>query len=81
MLFSGDELDAIELTKAGTRQIRESDISDTDFGVLIEGGRWLHSSLVIAVASCIQADSEAQGESPSFVSSHTFGFTWSDEVE
>ncbi|KAE9389322.1 hypothetical protein BT96DRAFT_835112 [Gymnopus androsaceus JB14] len=67
MLFTEGELDAIQrASKAGTRQIRDSDIGFNDFNVLIEGGRMLNSSLVNALAAQIQADSEAQGESPAF---------------
>ncbi|KAE9383124.1 hypothetical protein BT96DRAFT_794438, partial [Gymnopus androsaceus JB14] len=51
----------------GTRQIRDSDIGFNDFNVLIEGGRMLNSSLVNALAAQIQADLEAQGESPAFL--------------
>lgn len=66
-IFTSEELITIhDAAIAGTRQIRESDISESHFNILIDGGKELNSSLVNALAAKIQSDSEAEGESPSF---------------
>ncbi|KAJ4475965.1 hypothetical protein C8J55DRAFT_403772, partial [Lentinula edodes] len=50
----------------GTRQIRNSDIVEIDFKVLIDGGKRLHSSLLNAITAQIQSEAEVAGESPEF---------------
>ncbi|KAJ4487531.1 hypothetical protein J3R30DRAFT_3233756, partial [Lentinula aciculospora] len=51
---------------AGTRRIRDSDVGQNHFELLLHGGKRLHSSIMNGIAAKIQEDSESLGESPSF---------------
>ncbi|KAH7875109.1 uncharacterized protein C8R40DRAFT_1104932 [Lentinula edodes] len=66
-IFPPDEIQSIQrASRAGTRMIRDSDISSLHLDILIEGGKKLNSSIMNAVAAQIQLEAEAQGESPAF---------------
>ncbi|KAJ4480786.1 hypothetical protein C8R41DRAFT_771229 [Lentinula lateritia] len=67
MIFEEKELNTVQAAaKAGTRRIRDSDIEQTHFDMLIHGGARLTSSVMNAVAAQIQLEAEREGESPNF---------------
>ncbi|KAE9383936.1 hypothetical protein BT96DRAFT_787292, partial [Gymnopus androsaceus JB14] len=50
----------------GTRLIRDSDIDQQHFEILLNGGKKLNSSLMNTLAAKIQLEAESAGQSPDF---------------